>query len=428
VKARTSSNADMSVRMLSATGFLILIMASIGAEPRAQAPASWPGLWGPARSGWSGGPSTPIQGLRELWRRPTAGGYSEVAVSGNQAVTLELRGAEDFVVALDAATGKERWATRIGPIYRGHGGSDDGPISTPAIDGGDVFALGPHGDFVAIDAATGRERWRHQLNRDFNAQPPIWAFAASPLVVDRLVIVPAAGANARGLLAFDRATGKPVWNNPHSKTPGYSSAVLTDIAGTRQIIISSADFAYGVSPSDGRLLWSAPGPGPGEVSNSAIILPGDRVLLTYWERAVMLKIEKRPEGLAAAELWRATTLRGANGPTLYREGALYGFAGGFMVCLDANSGKERWRVRSGDGTMVGVGSQLLFLSSSTGNLHVIDASPERYAERTMVQAFKPDVRSVTGPSVTAGRVYVRNLREIAAFEIVTSRGPATEPR
>ena len=411
----------MSVRISSAAAFIVLAVVTTGAEPQSQTSGSWPGLWGPARSGWSGASSAPIQGLKELWRRPTAGGYSEVAVSGDLAVTLELRGAEDFVVALDAATGRERWASRIGPVYRGHGGSDDGPISTPAIDGGDVFALGPHGDFVALDAATGRERWRHQLNRDFNAQPPTWAFAASPLVVDRLVIVPTGGANSRGLLAFDRSTGKLAWNTPHSKATGYSSAVLTEIAGTRQIVVSSADFTFSVSPADGRLLWSAVGPGPGEVSNSAIILPGDRVLLTYWTNAVLLKIERGPEGLTAMEQWRATTLRGANGPTLYRDGALFGFAGGFLVCLDANSGKERWRVRSGEGTLAGAGSQLLFLSSSSGNLHVIDVSPERYIERTMVQVFKPDVRSVTGPSVAAGRIYVRNLKEIAAFEIATSR-------
>jgi hypothetical protein len=74
-------------------------------------------------------------------------------------------------------------------------------------------------------------------------------------------------------------------------------------------------------------------------------------------------------------------------------------------------------VRSGEGTLAGAGSQLLFLSSSTGMLHIVDASTEKYAERTAVQVLRPDVRAVTGPSMAAGRIYVRNLREIAAFEI-----------
>jgi glucose dehydrogenase len=53
----------------------------------------------------------------------------------------------------------------VGPAYRGHGGSDDGPISTPALEGNDLFALGPHGHLIAVDATTGTERWRHDLTR-----------------------------------------------------------------------------------------------------------------------------------------------------------------------------------------------------------------------------------------------------------------------
>ena len=41
--------------------------------------------------------------------------------------------------------------------------SDDGPIATPAIDGGDVFATGPHGHLLALELRTGKVRWRHDL-------------------------------------------------------------------------------------------------------------------------------------------------------------------------------------------------------------------------------------------------------------------------
>jgi hypothetical protein len=94
---------------------------------------------------------------------------------------------------------------------------------------------------------------------------------------------------------------------------------------------------------------------------------------------------------------------------------LYGFAGPILVCLDAATGEVRWRERTGEGTLVGIGPDLLFLTQSTGNLHVIRASPDRFSETLRVRVLAPDVRSVTGPSVAGGRVYIRNLREIAAF-------------
>jgi outer membrane protein assembly factor BamB len=114
-----------------------------------------------------------------LWRRPVAGGYSEIAIHNGRAFTMELR---------DAATGRERWSVRVGPTYKGHGESDDGPISTPAVNGNDLFALGPHGQLIAIDVAAGRERWRHDLVHAFGATAPTWGFAASPLIEGQLVI------------------------------------------------------------------------------------------------------------------------------------------------------------------------------------------------------------------------------------------------
>jgi hypothetical protein len=57
------------------------------------------------------------------------------------------------VIALDAVTGRERWSARIGPTYKGHDGSQDGPIATTTIDRDAVFAVGLHGIILALDLA-----------------------------------------------------------------------------------------------------------------------------------------------------------------------------------------------------------------------------------------------------------------------------------
>ena len=394
------------------------LLASGAPGAQRQAESSWPGLWGPARNGETrGGPEAPQLG-KELWRRTVAGGYSEVAVAGGLAVTTELRSGHDFVVALDAATGREQWSARIAPTYKGHDGSDDGPIGTPAIDGGDVFATGPNGHLLALDAATGKERWRHDLVRDFGAQIPGWGFGSSPLVVDGLVVVPTGGPNSRGLLAFDRASGRLRWNAAHAKSPAYTSGVLATIGGVRQIVAAAGDLVYAVAPADGRLLWSIAGLGAGtDLATSPVVLSGDRVLYSSWDQSVMLKVSGDASSLRAAEVWRSPRLRAYNGPTLHRDGSLFAVVGPQLVCADAATGEVRWREKTGEGTLVGMGPHLLLLGHTTGDIRIVAASPEKYVEVSRRRVFTPEVVSVTGASVAGGRVYMRNLREMVAYEL-----------
>ena len=400
------------------TFLAVAAILACSAAATGQSDSAWPGLWGPARNGESrSAPDAPRVG-REAWRRSVAGGYSEVAVAGARAITTELRRGDDYVVALDAATGRERWSARIAPTYKGHDGSADGPIGTPAIDGGDVFATGPNGHLLALDAATGKERWRHDLVREFDAQIPGWGFGSSALVVDDLVIVPTGGPRSRGLLAFDRATGRVKWNALHAKSPAYASAVLATIGGVRQIVAAAGDRVYAVAPADGRLLWSIAGLGAAtDLATSPIVLPDDRVLYSSWDETVMLKISREGDALRAAEVWRSPRLRAYNGPTIYRDGSLFAVVGPQLVCADAATGEVRWRERTGEGTLAGMGPHLLLLGHTSGDLRVVKASPAGYAEVSRTRVFTPDVSSVTGPSVAGGRVYMRNLREMASFEL-----------
>jgi outer membrane protein assembly factor BamB len=179
-----------------------------------------------------------------------------VTVTPRGAFTMESRDGTDDVVGMDAGTGREMWRVKLGPTYRGHTGSHDGPIATPAVEGNDLFAVSPHGLLVALDAATGRQRWRHDLVQAFGASAMIYGFGSSPLVDGDLVLVQTGGEKSRGLLAFNRTDGTLRWHAPHGLRGSYSSPAIGTLAGVRQVIASAGDLVYGVSPSDGTLLWS----------------------------------------------------------------------------------------------------------------------------------------------------------------------------
>ncbi len=400
----------------------LLVIAGLRAGPSMQVQpadaASWPGLWGPSRNAEAVAPSPEPTTFQEIWRRRSAGGYSEVAVAGDAIVSMELRDGNDFVIALDAATGRERWATRVGPTYKGHDGSADGPIATPSIDRGQIFALGPNGHLVALELSSGRQQWQHDLVREFAATIPGWGFGASPLVAGDRVIVPTGGDKSRGLLAFNRATGALTWSVPRGKNPGYSSAVLTTIAGIRQVVAVAGDEVFGVTPDVGRLLWTIAGPDPKDVTaNPPIVIPGDRVLYSTWNHSVMAKITRNGDALSATELWRSPRIRAYNGPSLYRDGFLYTFTGPQLLCVDAATGSVKWQERVGAGTLMGMGPNLAVLGDTTGELRFVRASPRGYEELSRMRVFTTDVMSVTGPSFAGGRLFVRNPREMAAFRM-----------
>src|ERR687894_1851328 len=89
----------------------------------AQTGGEWPQWRGASRDGISKETgllkSWPDGGPPLAWKATGAGrGYSSVAISKGRIYTLGLRGDKEYVIAFDAATGKEAWATAHGTAFR----------------------------------------------------------------------------------------------------------------------------------------------------------------------------------------------------------------------------------------------------------------------------------------------------------------------
>ena len=407
--------AEGMVDLIVSVALLLVSAAAQAAGP------SWPGMWGPSRNGIaeaSGAPTRPAA-LQELWRRPTQDGYSQVAVDARGGVTMEVAGGIDYVLSLEAATGRQQWRSAVGPTYRGHGARRDGAIATPALDGNDVFVVAPHGVLVALDRGTGKERWRHDLVKEFGATTPGFGFGTSPLIEGNLVVVQTSGEKSRGLLAFDRAGGKLAWTARHGIHGGYASPTAGTLGGTRQIIASAGDAVFAVSPADGGLLWTVKGLGgdPETVAHPPQLLPNDRVLVTSWNDAALIKVSGADGSVTAAEVWRSPLFRAAHSPTIYRDGHLYGFAGPVLICADATTGEIKWRERFPTASISAAGNHLFILARTTGDLHIVEASPRQFTEVGRTRVLKPESLSVTAPSIAGRRIFIRNFEEIVAYSI-----------
>ncbi len=161
---------------------------------------------------------------------------------------------------------------------------------------GRVYALGATGVLQCLDGS-GKLLWSDNLRKRYGVtdsedeQNVMFGRAASPLIVDSLVIVPGGGpqGNAKNLVAFDRETGRLVWEAENRLPSGqadqiaYASPTLATLAGRRQILIVNESTASGHDPATGVRLWSHPWPGRSNGNanvSQAVAVGANRVLLS----------------------------------------------------------------------------------------------------------------------------------------------------
>lgn len=402
--------------------------AATPAAPASGAPAApaapvpyWTDFRGPARDGhYRERPvltAWPTSGLTPVWKQPVGGGYASFTTDGIRAYTIEQRGGDEVVAAYDIATGREQWTNVWPAIFRERMGGD-GPRATPTWHDGRVYALGGAGEFRAIDARTGRTLWRTNILDDAGAANLQWGMAAAPLVVDDTVIVLPGGGDGRSVVAYDRRTGARAWS-ALDDTASYSSPMLVTLAGVRQVLVFSADRLMGIRPEGGELLWSFPWKTQYGVNASQPLLLGDDRLFVstgYGTGAAAIRIAAAPDGgLTVQELWRTNRMKNQFTSSVLHDGFIYGLDEAILACLDAATGELKWKGgRYGYGQVMLADGHLVVLTE-TGELALVRATPASHVELARFPVL--DGKTWNHPAISGGYLLVRNITEMAAFDL-----------
>ncbi|MFP6739915.1 MAG: PQQ-binding-like beta-propeller repeat protein, partial [Planctomycetota bacterium] len=256
-------------RLYCRLAVVIAVLFSLAGASQAQvsrvAEADWTGWLGPKRDGWVSGFKAPArwpEKLERRWRARVGTGYGSPLVAGSRVYQHARLDGEEVAWCFDLATGAVLWRESHPVPFKIGGGGErhgKGPKSCPVFADGRLFTMSITGVLTARDAATGKQLWRRDYSNRFKKSHPYWGAATSPLVDGGRVIAHYGTEEEGALIALDAVTGKEVWSQGKDG-PCYSSPLLVEIGGVRQVVEWNHRVLAGVESESGRLLWEYPFP------------------------------------------------------------------------------------------------------------------------------------------------------------------------
>jgi len=433
----------LRIRACALGSFVALATAALRA-------GDWPQYRGPnhdgtstetIRTNWSTEPP------RQIWKVPLDPGLSSFSVSGGRAFTLVRRSAsgqgQEFCIALNADTGAELWASApldIASYPHGGVGPDDGPRSTPSVDGDRVYVLTSYLRLYCLSSTNGAVVWSKDLVAEYGATVIAWQSAASPLIEGDLVLV-IGNSEGKSLLAFHKSDGSEAWKG-HNEVMTQATPIAATIAGVRQVIFFAQSGLVSVAPTNGSVLWRYPF--PYSVSTAASPVVGDDTVYcsaAYGVGAGAVRITGSGNQLTANQVWRTNGWSMNHWPTpVHHNGYIYGIFGhassfATLRCVELATGKDMWSRPS----VVGMGGTLLVpghlvVSTEDGVLLLIRSDPAEHVEIASYRALDGSrssmpglVRSWNSPAISNGRIYFRSTTEAVCLDVATSTPPPNRP-
>ena len=417
-------NNEKKIIMIKKTNYLwlitlLIISKTIKGYSQFNNSGGWTQFRGPDRSGISTEKLKEIDWTEAqpelLWRKNIGSGFSELIISEGMIYTMiseqidSISGSE-YIAAFEESTGNEIWKSKVDSIFIDVDGWGNGPRSTPTIDENYIYSFSSFGKLTANSKNDGKLIWQVDFIKEFESSPVRWGFSTSPVLADGLLIIEAGGTESRAFIAFNKEDGKVVWAAGDG-TGSYNSPLLATIDGQKQIIFANGKTLYSYN-SDGDTLWTYPMPFR-SITAMPVLIESNKLFISGVRNPgfFIVKVEKNK----ATEVINGNSMKNDFNSSCYHDGNLYGFHVAALRCLSADSGEVKWTKRGmGKGSLIIVDDKLIVLSDQ-GKLVIVEATPDAYEEKAIIQAING--KSWTAPSFANGKIYVRNLTEMACYKL-----------
>lgn len=373
---------------------------------------------GPWRNGQVRGPTLDTDWKKRppklLWKRPMGAAWSGFAVRGAVAVTQEQNGEDEVVNCYAVRTGELLWAHRD-PAHYKTTIAGEGPRATPTIALNRVFTFGATGILNCFDLTTGQLVWMRDVLKDHQGKAGEWGVSCSPLVANGRVIVTTCGDKNHSLAAYDIDHGELVWSNGADDS-SYSSPSLETLGAVAQILAFNAHSVSGHDPATGAPLWKHPWPAGHPHITTPLFYTNDQILVSsgYGTGSELLKIEKSSSNnWNVRRVWKSNRLKSKFSNVVLYHGNFFGLDDGVLVCLEAASGKLKWKEgRYGHGQVILTGGVLLIMAEN-GDVVLVEAAAEQPRELSRFHAL--DGKTWNPPALAGRHLLVRNDQEAACY-------------
>lgn len=401
------------------------------------AAADWPQYRGPNHDGisterinldWTGAVTNPV------WIVQLTNGLTSLTISGGRVFTQVKRSIggqnREVCLALSTTNGAQLWATTVDtviPNYSGGVGLDDGPRSTPSVDGGSVYVLTSYLKLFRLNATNGAVIWTTNLLAGFGGSVIAWQNAASPLMEDGLIFVNA-NCGISTLMAFSTTNGALVWRS-RNEAMTHSTPVLVTMNGVRQLIFATQDGLVSLNPQSGAQLWKFLYPFNYAISIGASpAVWANLVFLSasYGMGAFAVQIVQSNATQVPVQRWRNSSIQDHWVTPVCYQGTVIGQFDpddhtAELRCIDLLTGEQRWAVGEfGRGGIMLIGTNLL-ISTERGELVLAEANTNAYVELGRFQAI-PNYDGFRNKcwnalALSDGQVYVRSTAYAARIDL-----------
>lgn len=406
--------------------FLLLALAGSLTPVLPAAELVWPGLLGPQRDGWAKHFKVPARWPKQLkkdWSVEVGTGYGTPLVEGQRVYQHARQGEEEVVWCFDLASGKQIWRKSYNNPFKVGGGGErhgKGPKSCPVMADGRLFTLSITGMIHAWDVESGSLLWRKDYRGKWEkGNQPNWGVSTSPIVDGERLIVHLGNDEAGALMAFDVKSGREVWKQGEHGT-SYSSPLLVEIAGVRQVVQWNHETLAGVESRTGKLLWEYPAPHRSHNQNMPTpVFHKGRILLGGENRGIKCLEPLLKDGKwSVNRLWHQRKVALDMSTAVINGDHLYGmshFKMGQIFCLDPRDGTIRWLSEGR------IGQNVAFLAleghvaalRSNGELRIIAADPAGYRARASYRVG-PD-QTWAPPVLLDSRILIKDLNRLTLW-------------
>lgn len=233
------------------------------------------------------------------------------------------------------------------------------------------------------------------------------------------------GQTSPGFFNFPPGGGRGGFGGPRSGA-GYSSVIAIDVEGERHYVQLTANTLLGVAAADGRILWKYDRPANRMGINCSTPIFADGLVFAssaYGNGGGAVRLVKGTDGaIAAEEVWFSNRMQNHHGGMIVVDGAIYGAnggnEGGFLTCMDFQTGEVLWRDRGAPKGALAMADGRLYLRAEDGTMLLIEPSRDELLVRGRFE--QPDRSAVPAwahPVIANGKLYIRDQGTLFCYDV-----------